>query len=332
MRLDLYFIKVRARSKGTAEDIVGYFFGKTNNAPEYDFIVVPLRYSNMLDEITLDENLSDFKEKIEGVRSQLKEVTGVYDVTLAFLAYINNMMNRRGKIPLGIEFSTAISESDNEVIRIVVQNLFEEWSPKMDVVVRTQGMSLEEYSTLTFSTVYDSFGDENIKKIYSRPDIAELPEVFPVIDPINGSSIVQFDVEDRLPVVILDPGKSQKDIVKDIVNNIPNFDKNKSSIEATLISKEIVKIRDDTLFLIKVELFDGIIAKALISPSLKILSDETYFLKKKRRDASGKEREDGKMNIRVEVPSSTGSELLIAFITTILITAALLIITYLFMK
>jgi len=48
----------------------------------------------------------------------------------------------------------------------------------MDVVVRTQGMSLEEYSALTFSTVYDSFGDENIKKIYSRPDIVELPEVF----------------------------------------------------------------------------------------------------------------------------------------------------------
>jgi predicted RNA-binding protein with EMAP domain len=328
MRLDLYFIKVRARSKGTAEDIVGYFFGKTNNAPEYDFVVVPLRYSNMLDEITLEENLSDFKEKIEGVRSKLKEVTGVYDVTLAFLAYINNMMNRRGKIPLGIEFSTAISESDNEVIRIVVQNLFEEWSPKMDVVVRTQGMSLEEYSTLTFSTVYDSFGDENIKKIYSRPDIVELPEVFPVIDPINGTSIVQFDVEDKLPVVILDPGKFQKDIV----NNIPDFDKNKSSVEATLISKEIVKIRDNTLFLIKVELFDGIIAKALISPSLKILSDETYFLKKKKRGASGKEREDGKTSIRVEVPSSTGSELLIAFITTILFTAALLIITYLFMK
>jgi len=42
-----------------------------------------------------------------------------------------------------------------------------------------------------------------------------------VIDPINGTSIVQFDVEDKLPVVILDPGKFQKDIV----NNIPEFDK-----------------------------------------------------------------------------------------------------------
>lgn len=326
--MDLYFIKVRARSKGTAEDIVGYFFGKTNNAPEYDFVVVPLRYSNMLDEITLEENLSDFKEKIEGVKSKLKEVTGVYDVTLAFVAYMNNMMNRRGKIPLGIEFSTAISESDNEVIKIVIQSLLEEWSPKMDIAVRTQGISLEEYSTLTFSNVYDSIGDDNIKKIYSRPDISELPEVFPVIDPINGTSIVQFDVEDKIPVVILDSGKFEKDII----SNIPNFDKNKSSVEATLISKELVRIREDNMFLIKVELFDGLVAKALISPSLKILSDETYFLKKKRRSTSDKEKEDSKTNIRVEVPSSTGSELLIAFITTILFTAALLIITYLFMK
>ncbi|HPZ17291.1 MAG: DUF4899 domain-containing protein [Fervidobacterium sp.] len=330
MVLDLYFIKIRARSKGTAEDIVGYFFGKTNNAPEFDFIVVPLRYSNMLDDITLEENLNEFREKLEKVKSQLKEVTGIYDVTLAFFAYLNNVMNRRGKIPLGIEFSTAIKESDNEVIKVIIQDLLEEWSPKMEVTVKCEGMLLEEYSTLTFLNVQEGFSDESIKEIYSRPDIVDLPEVFPVIDPINGTSIVQFDVEDKIPVVILNPGKFEK-AIKD---NIPDFDKNKSSVEGTLISKELVKIKGESLFLIKVELFSGVIAKSLISPSLKILSDETYFFKRKRRQtAYEKESEQqSARNIKVEIPSSTGSELLIAFMTTLLFTGALLIITYLFMK
>ncbi|MEN3042607.1 MAG: DUF4899 domain-containing protein, partial [Fervidobacterium sp.] len=198
--MDLYFIKVRARSKGTAEDIVGYFFGKTNSAPDYDFVVVPIRYANILDEITLDENLNDFKEKIEKIRKQIKELPGTYDISLAFISYLNNIMNRRGKIPLGIEFSTAIKEGDGEILRVIVSDLLEEWSPKMDVNIKFQGMLLEEYSALTFLEIQEDFADENVVKVYSRQDIVDLIEVFPVIDPINGSTIMQFDIGDKMPV------------------------------------------------------------------------------------------------------------------------------------
>lgn len=328
--MDLYFIKVRARSKGTAEDIVGYFFGKTNSAPDYDFVVVPIRYSNILDEITLDENLNEFKEKIEKVKKQLKEIPGTYDITLAFTTYLNNMMNRRGKIPLGIEFSTAIKDSDGEVLKVIISDLLEEWSPKMDVNLQFQGMLLEEYSALTFLDIQEDFADENIAKVYSRVDIADLAEAFPVIDPINGSTIMQFDIGDKIPVVILNPGKYEKQIQE----RFPNFDSQKTSLEGTIISKELVRVKGGNLYLVKLELFEGVQAKSLISPALKILSDETYLAKKRKQVLESKEtqKHDFPKQIRVEVPPTTGSELLISFMTTLLITGALLIIVYLFTR
>jgi hypothetical protein len=328
--VDLYFIKVRARSKGTAEEIVGYFFGKTNGAPDFDFLVVPFRYSELIDEITLEENLREFKEKLEKAKQKVKELSGVYDVTIAFLAYLNNMMNRRGKIPLGIEFSTAIKENDIEVLKVIIGDLLEEWSPRMEVLVKAQGMLLEEYSAYTFLTMQEDFSDESVTRAYTRPDVADLPEVFPVIDPINGSSIVQFDVGDKIPVVILNPGKYEKQIRE----KFPNFDKDKLSIEATLLSKELVRVKGGNLYLIKVELNDGLVAKSLVSPALKILSDETYFAKKKKqREYEPKQtHEKYPKTIKVEIPSTTGMELLISLMTTLLITGALLIIVYLFSK
>lgn len=328
--MDLYFIKVRARSKGTAEEIVGYFFGKTNGAPDFDFLVVPLRYSEVVDNITLDEDLREFKEKIDKAKQKVKEIPGVYDVTIAFIAYLNNMMNRRGKIPLGIEFSTAIKENDTEVLRVIMSDLLEEWSPKMEVFVKAQGLLLEEYSAYTFLSMQEDFSDENVAKVYTRPDVADLPEVFPVIDPINGTSVVQFDVGDKIPVVILNPGKYEKQIRE----KFPNFDKDKLSIEATILSKELVRVKGGNLYLVKVELDEGLIAKGLVSPALKILSDEAYFEKRRRQRVVEQKEPTEKYpkTIKVEIPSTTGSELLISLMTTLLITGALLIIIYLFAK
>ncbi|WP_448377102.1 DUF4899 domain-containing protein [Fervidobacterium sp.] len=328
--MDLYFIKVKARSKGTAEEIVGYFFGKTNSLPDFDFLVVPLRYSEITDHITLEENLNDFREKLEKAKQEVKAISGVYDVTLAFLAYLNNMLNRRGKIPLGIEFSTAIKENDTEVLKVIIGDLLEEWSPKMEVFVKAQGMLLEEYSSYTFLEMQEDFADENVAKTYGRADVADLPEVFPVIDPINGSTITQFDIGDIMPVVILNPGKYEKMLRE----KFPDFDKDRFSVEAKIISKELIRVKGGNLYLVKVELAENLLAKSLISPALKILSDETYFIKKRRQQSTERKESSEKYpkTIKVEIPSTTGSELLISFMTTLLVTGALLIIIYLFMK
>lgn len=328
--MDLYFIKIKARSKGTAEDIVGYFFGKTNGSPDFDFVVVPVRYSNLIDAITLEEDLNEFKGKLEKIKQKIKENQGIYDITLAFGAYLNNIMNRRGKIPLGIEFSTAIKEEDADVLKVIISDLFEEWSPKMEVTVKFQGMLLEEYSALTFFDIREDFSDENIVKAYSRADIVDLVEVFPVIDPINGTSILQFDVGDKIPVVILNPGKYDKQLRE----KFPDYDSKKLSLEATMISKELIRVKGGNVYLVKVEIFEGVYAKALVSPALKILSDESYLLKKRRQNMEGKEKvkQDIPRQIKVEVPPTTGSELIIAFMTTFLITGAMLIIIYILSK
>ncbi|ODN31272.1 DUF4899 domain-containing protein [Fervidobacterium thailandense] len=327
--MDLYFIKVRARSKGTAEEIIGYFFGKTNSAPDFDFLVVPLRYSNMLDQFTLEENLSEFKDKLAKLKEKLKTQTSVGDVTLAFVSYLNNVMNRRGKIPLGIEFTTAIKEGDEEVLKIIIADLLEEWSPKMEVFLKAEALTLEEYSALTFFDIQEDFSDAVVAQVYSRSDVADLPEVFPVIDPINGVSIVQFDVGDKIPIVVLNYGKYESAIK----SKIPDVDTAKKAIEGTIVSKELVKIKGGTLYLVKVEIADGIVGKGLISPALKILTDEAYFLKKRStavREQS--ERQPGVKEIKLQVPPTTGNELLIAFMTTLLVTGALLIIVYIFTK
>lgn len=323
--MDLYFIKVRARSKGTAEEILGYFFGKTNSAPEIDFIVVPLRFANLLDDFTLEENLVDFREKMAKVKAIAKENPSIGDVTLAFMTYLNNMMNRRGKIPLGIEFSTAIKDGDNDVLKVILGDLLEEWSPKMEISVKANAMTLEEYSALTFLDVQEDFADQNVALVYQRPDVVDLPEVFPVIDPINGVSIVQFDIGDKIPVVVLNPGKYEKQI-KELATEKPG-----SAVEGTVLSKELIRVKGGNLFLVKVELAEKLVAKALISPVLKILTDESYMMK--RRVGKEKEKELGFTQqpkpIKLEVPHTTGSELLISFMATLLVTGALLIIIYL---
>lgn len=329
--MDLYFIKVRARSKGTAEEIIGYFFGKTNSAPDFDFLVVPIRYSSLIliDQFTLEENLSEFKEKLTKVKENLKTQSNVSDVTLAFLTYLNNVMNRRGKIPLGIEFTTAIKEDDEEVLKLIISDLLEEWSPKMEVLVKAEALTLEEYSALTFFDVQEDFSDPGIAQIYSRPDIVDLPEVFPVIDPINGVSIVQFDVGDKIPVVVLNYGKYESAIK----SKIPDVDTTKKAIEGTLVSKELLRVKGGTVYLIKVEIAEGIVGKGLISPALKILTDETYFMRKRSSAVwEQSERQPGVKEIKLHVPPTTGNELLIAFMTTLLVTGALLILVYIFTK
>ncbi len=332
--MDLYFIKFKATSKGTAEVIVGYFFGKVNNVPEFDFVVIPIRFSDLIDEINIESNLFDFKEQLEKVKNELKKQSGVYDITLAFLSYINNMLNRRGKIAVGIEFSTAVKNDETDVLSILISNLLEEWSPKMDVILKAEKMMLEEYSAMSFLEIKEDFADEQVANVYSRADIVDLPEVFPVIDPINGTSITKFDVGDRIYTVFLNPGKYE--------NKLKEFLEKKESskgffeaLEGVILSKEIVRTKTGTLYLIKVEIAEGIVAKALVSPVLKILYDSGEFAMKKQRQMKEITKESQSKNagtIKVEIPPTTGGELIISFLTTLLIVAAIIIIMYIFMR
>ncbi len=332
--MDLYFIKFKATSKATAEVIIGYFFGKVNNVPEFDFVVVPIRFSELIDEINIDDNLFELKEQLEKVKTELKKNSGVYDVTLAFLSYINNMLNRRGKIAIGIEFSTAVKNEELDVLSILISNLLEEWSPKMDVIVKAEKMLLEEYSAMSFLEVKEDFSDEEVAKVYSRADIVDLPEVFPVIDPINGTSITRFDVGDRIYTVLLNPGKYESKL-KEFLESKETSKGSFEAIEGVILSKEIVRTKTGTLYLIKVEIAEGIIAKALVSPVLKILYDSGEFALKKQKQTKETVKEDQVRKygtIKVEVPPATGSELIISFLTTLLIVAGIIIVMYIFMR
>ncbi|QTA37114.1 DUF4899 domain-containing protein [Thermosipho ferrireducens] len=324
--MDLYFVKVKGRSKATAEEFIGYFFGKANNAPEYDFIIVPMRFSEHLDSFTMEENIIEFREKLEKLKKDLlEEETVVSDLTLSFNTFLNTMMNKRGKLALGIEFTTAVKENDEGVLELIISNLIEDWSPKAELKIAFDGISLEEYSALTVLEMKGDFEDEEIAKIYKRPDLENIPEFFPVIDPINGVSITKFDIEDILYVVPVDISSTEEKL-KEVYPN--NFSGSKiKPFPGKIIGKEIIKTKKGNLFLIKIDLGENIIGKFVVSPSLKLLHDETLLKSSKRVEEI---KTHGKIKVirPSHSPVFTGSELLIAFLTTMFFAGFLIIILY----
>ncbi|ONN27817.1 hypothetical protein XJ44_02295 [Thermosipho affectus] len=325
--MDLYFVKVKGRSKATAEVFLGYLFGKVNNVPEFDFLMVPLRFSERLDDVDLKANILDFRENFEKLKNELLLDSVVEDLTLSFNSFLNTIFNKRGKIALGIELTTAVKENDIELLKVILSNVLEEWSPKADIEVVAEGLTLEEYSAYNIMDLKEDYEETIIRKLYERTDLKELPEFFPVIDPINGESIVNFDIGDAIYVVPVTFGKIEEKLKNAFPKNFSD-DGKVLPFQGKIISKELVPTRKGTLYLCKIDLGNEIYGKFIISPTFKILFDEQIIIEKEKN----KEKTKQKPKVKVVKPANlnmpSGSEIFWAFITTMMFSGLLIIILY----
>ena len=349
--MELYFIKLRASSKLTAEEILGYMLGKIGELPDYDFVVVPSRYSRMLNMVSLKDDYNTFVENFKRLKKRVEREAGeASSLTKEFLNYFQSQISRKSGRLLGAELGTAVKESDIDVVKVILTELLSGWSSKIEVDVEATAISLEEFSVSSFQSQISELDDELILNVFQRPDVKDLPEIFPVIDPIDGKSLDEFDVGDSIYFVVLNLGSEENK--KKLLNDFPDRFEGKTSnipFPGTLVSKELVRSKKGGYhYLIKVDFGNGVLGKALIPKSLKILSSEKKY-KTKIADESEEEwlgkigeilEETEKETVNLKklkelsepppIVKSSKMDFLIAFLLTLLFIGVFLIISYLF--
>jgi len=349
--LELYFVTFRVFSKLTAEEILGYMFGKIGELPEYDFIVVPSRYSRMLNMVNLKDDYNTFVEKFKRLKKKLeKEAEEVTSLTEEFLNYFQTQISKKSGKFLGAELGTAVKNNDIDVVKVILTELLSGWSSKVEVSVEAKTISFEELSISSFHSQISELDDELILNVFQRSDVKDLPEIFPVIDPIDGKSLDEFDVGDKIYFVVLNLGSEENK--KKLLNDFPDRFEGRISttpFSGTLISKELVRDKKGRYhYLIKVDFGNGVLGKALIPKSLKLLSSEEKY--KAKITSESEEEWLGKIGEILEETTekptnletlkklsestpdikSSKMDFLIAFLLTLLFIGIFLIISYLF--
>lgn len=353
--MDYYFIKVRVKSRSTAEDLVGYFFGKAGTEPEFDFIVVPGRYANAIN-IPLDLEYKDFMERFEKTKNKiLSEIPEAVGLTDDFLNIVRVYIRRKGKEIFSIELATAVEHDDGDLLRATIEELMKNWSDRIEMTISFRSVSVEELSKENSLSQMKDMSEEGLLEILTRPDIKDLPEIFPIIDPICGKSIDEFNIGDTIFFVVLKPGSEQ--YKKKLEAAFPSNFKNGETIQpfmGTLISKElIIGKKGGKYLLIKVDMGKGIIGKSIVSRSLKIMgsmegnseryaassSDDELFEKvgqaveevlKNSPPVSTTKTVKRKVRTSTVYAKSTGVDFFIAFLATLLVVGLILVISYYF--
>ncbi len=348
--MDFYFVKTLIKSKATAENMLGYFFGKVSKEPEYDFIVVPARYGNMLN-LSLEADYKAFMDNFRALKKKVfEEVPEALEMTDEFMSYLKVQLQKKGPDIFGAEISAAIKNDDADLVHYIITELVKGWTPRADVAVGINALTMEEISMENFLSQVEDLDDENLLEVLMRPDIKDLPEIFPIIDPVYGKSITEFDIGDSIFFVVLNPGSDE--FARELEKLFPNHFRggaNTRPFVGTLISKElIVGKKGGKYFLIKVDFGKGIIGKGIVSKSLKIMGDLDRFEEKLSKSSNEDELFEKvssvvKSTMERELPQfskrktktvvtkyveHTGMDFLVAFLMTILVVGMILVVSY----
>jgi len=338
-------VKVLFRSRLTAENIVGFLFGKMNQPPEYDFIAVPSRYANFL-KIDLSEDYTTFMKTFNETKTRLfNQIPETADISREFCNYVKTYIVRKGPSLFGSELSAALRDNDSDLVHYILEELTKDWSLKMEIIVEFSTLKYEEISAMSFLHIWEDLDDSNVQEIMKRPDIASLPEAFPIVDPIAGRSITEFDIGDPVFFVVINA--RDPELMERLQKLFPkNFfeGKNNVPLAGTLVAKELVKTSRRDFYLLKVDMSDGLLARCLVPKNLKIMSDyQRYEMKVASQNEKKWEKELEEMvqeqpqalsskrivqNVIRE--KSAGGDFLIAFLLTVMILGIVFIISYFF--
>lgn len=339
----------RIKSRITAEFGFGFFFGKINEPPEYDVFVVPTRLVNQI-VLDLSADYGNFMKSFTQQKNKLfAQHPEIDDMSRELLNYLRGAINMRGPQLLGAEMTAAVKDGDEELVRYIVQELFKDWAPKVEADVAFKQLSYEDISAESYMQFWEDFEADNLTEVVKRPDLADLPEVFPLVDPVMGKPLSEFDLGDVVFFLILSVKDKEKlEKLKQLYPKHFSQTRNVVPLSGTLIAKELVKGKKGEYYLIKVDLGEGLIGKGLVQKSIKVMADYTRFQEKVSSVSTGQQEWEKKLDEmvkgleqqkttqlaspRLESITKVGSgDLLMAFLITLLIIGIVLIVSYFFL-
>ncbi len=280
MFFDFFSLKIKAESKATDEAFLGYFFGKTNETIEYRFICFPRRFSNQI-VIDLNLPLANFRESLNNFYLDIaNHSVEVSEMTGEFMRYLHNQIDKLGgREGIAIRLSKIIQNNEVDIIRFEVNEIFKNWTSSLDLELVVETSTYEE---LTNSFLGDVDNGLFLDSLRTRDDIMSLPEIYPIVDPLEGVSIDQFDIGDMIYCTIL--GFTDEDSQRKLLDEYPgHFDaenKNIIPLEAIIVSKEIMPSVSKNFVLIKVQIGSFFVAKSIVLRSIRLMYDPEKMKKR----------------------------------------------------
>lgn len=332
--MDFYFVKVLLRIKTTGERGLGYFFGKKNEPVEVRFVLYPRKY-NFEEGFDLEnDDYFTFIKKFDSLYGKIMSTLPDVAMTMRdFNHYVQLQVNKEGRTFFSAKLHTLISEGETDVLQATFHELFNEWAKGIELNIVASLISYENFSRLASEHLTL---EESIRAALERPDVRDLPEVYPLIDPTKGRSIDEIDVGSELYFVILNP-KGYLDALKaEFPKHFDEEGNNTMPLKGVLISKEFVSLKDTNYMLIKLSIGENYVGKAVVSRNLKLLTSEerlSFAPRLSSRVVEDFESSSGLhfgKSIKVEQEGMKFADWLAAISVSLLVVAVALIIAYFF--
>ncbi len=267
---DIFAIHINLKCTSLDEVILGYFFGKKNANLEYTFFNFPASVRQKLPEISDNPHLK-FKEELNDISNKLiPDHPEIVERSAKLMEYINIQFRKIGGLEHFSKRLSYLGEIDEkDEISMELLGLFDNWVEKKELQYAIEFFSAEDYSKKVLESA-DFFPEK--ENLNNYLDLTKMPEFYPLIDPIQGISIDAFEVGMPLKITILSyPNEETENILKEhYQNHIDPKEGYLKTIEADIVSKELLTGKTDTYVLVKVRLFDDICAYSIILKSLKL--------------------------------------------------------------
>jgi len=282
---DFFLVKFVITSKLTDEIFVGYFFGKKDGKFEYNLAAISRRYFSpkMVD---LEKTYLGFKRDLEKIKKEIVEkFPNIKELNRDIQNFVRIQIGKIGYDTFAKKLHKTIEDDDEGLLRMLVREIFESWTSRLELNLAYE---LLDYEIITREMVSTSSDDRIISQIYQRDDLKELPEIYPLIDPVEGVSIDEFQIGDRVFFTVLNPGTEE--VKNKLIENFPrHFSKDGDNIMpfvGELLSKEVIPTISKDYVLIKVDFGNEIVGKAIVLRSIKLLATEERLKKPEETEIS----------------------------------------------
>jgi len=272
---DIFAIHIKLKCTSLDEVILGYFFGKKNANLEYVFFNFPGSVRQKLPTINDNPHLK-FKEELNEISNKLiPDHPEIIERSAKLMEYINIQFRKIGGLERFSKRISYLSEMDEkDEISMELLGLFDNWVEKKELQYEAEYFTAEDYSKKILESAEFFPEKENVTNYL---DLTKMPEFYPLIDPIQGISIDTFEVGMSLMITILSyPDEETEKLVKEHFQEyVDSKEGYLKTIEADIVSKELLYGKSDTYVLVKVRLFDEICAYSIMLKSLKLNRNQT---------------------------------------------------------
>lgn len=278
MAKDFFLVKYLVTSRITDEIFVGYFFGKKDGKFEYDLVTAQKRYLNPKT-IDLEKPYLAFKKDLERIKSEIVEkFPTMKELNRDVKNFLRIQLGKMGYDALAKKIFITIENDDEGLLRMMIREIFENWTSRFELELVYE---LMDYEAITKEMFTFSSDEKVIEQIYNREDLKDLPEIYPLIDPVEGVSIDEFQIGDKIFFTVLNAGneETKNKLLEDFPRHFSKSGDNIMPFVGELLSKEIIPTVSKNYVLVKVDFGNGVIGKAVVLRSLRLLASEERLKK-----------------------------------------------------